>query len=63
VFLNGFAAFGTHCQILTKAVSLCIVIKYTSTLEMIGRLGEGEVGSNIYVDKSKVLPRYFSPIK
>lgn len=63
MFLNDFAAFGIHCQILTKAVSLCTVIKYAFTLEIIGRLREGEMGSNVYVDKSKVLPRYFSLIK
>lgn len=63
MFLNDFAAFGIHCQILTKAVSLCTVIKYTFTSEMIGRLGEGRMGSNVYVDEGKVLRRYFSPMK
>lgn len=61
--LNDFAAFGIHCQILTKAVSLCAVMKFTFSLEMIERLEEREIGSDVSVDKSKVLPRYFSPHK
>lgn len=52
MFLNDFAAFGIHCYILTKAVSLSTVIKYTFILEIIGRLGVGEMGSNAYVDES-----------
>lgn len=30
---------------------------------MVGRPGEGEMGSSIYIGKNKVLPRYFFSIK
>lgn len=52
-----------HCQVLAKAVSLCTATKCACALELIGRLWEGKMGSNVYVDWSKVLTKYFYLIK
>lgn len=52
-----------HCQVLAKAVSLCTATKYACASELIGRLWEGEKGSNVYVERSKMLTKYFYLIK